>query len=131
VTTDPARPTPQDYLDAAKAWVDVTGGEVWPGSHRHTAQRPELRAAVDSAFAAGWRARVPEGSEEREEWGTRMWMAADPVNFEDSDPPLGKDRAETRVAFHQRKQREEPGWRGRCVLIRRRVITTPWQVPDA
>ena len=54
----PTIPTPQDYLDAAEAWIaaryEEFGTLPWNGSHLE--QASYFRAAVDSAFAAGWRA---------------------------------------------------------------------------
>jgi len=116
-------PSEQDYLDAARAsyladWPNVPSRHddgVWFAKH---AGYPSLRAAVDSAFAAGWRARVPEGSEEQEEWGTRH---------------LDIETCERLISFAPSRDAASASfdylnevWGHHAELIRRKVITTPW-----
>jgi len=58
----PTIPTPQDYLDAARAYDREVNAQLGnpPGapvlSTAGLAATATFRAAVDSAFAAGWRA---------------------------------------------------------------------------
>jgi len=79
-TNGPTIPTPQDrdYANAAAAlWItDGIAEDGWDDQY-HAMTDPAFRAAVDSAFAAGWRARAPEGSEEREEFGVQFAHRAD------------------------------------------------------
>jgi hypothetical protein len=57
----PTIPTPQDYLDAEEAADKVLDAASSPTKPREfplfLAEHPAFIAAVDSAFAAGWRAR--------------------------------------------------------------------------
>jgi hypothetical protein len=80
VTSDIPVPTEADYLDAARAYAALFGPPVEYDA-TEVARNPLIRAAVDSAYAAGWRAgqvRI------RAELGFLGHVA------EDEDAPAGK-----------------------------------------
>jgi hypothetical protein len=63
----PTIPTPQDrdYANAAAAlWItDGIAEDGWDDQY-HAMTDPAFRAAVDSAFAAGWRAGYSQGRDD-------------------------------------------------------------------
>ena len=119
-------PSAQDYLDAAKARIVAETREVSADQVAALAdwlsKIPAHRAAVDSAFTAGWRARVPEGSEEREEWGTRHLDIETCERLISFAP--GRDAASASFDYLNEV------WGHHAELIRRTVITTPWRAMD-
>lgn len=68
VPTSQRGPSEQDYLDAARAYLSADGrslsgrtiGELSPIYAAHG----DFRAAVDSAFTAGWRAGYGQGRDD-------------------------------------------------------------------
>jgi len=117
-------PSEQDYIDAARANVETLfSGErtkLSPAERERAARLhakvPSFVAAVDSAFAAGWRARVPEGSEEREEWAVAVAETDDAEGY--AFGVASEERA--------RKLAEREGG----TVEQRKVITTPWTPVD-
>ena len=123
---DQPGPSEQDYLDAARAVV-----AKYPEHYRsefavtELAASPVHRVTVDSAFAAGWRARVPEGSEAAEEWSMRYNINGKPQCAEDNGH-----------VFDSRAQAEQhiEAWRrfypdltySDVEYLVRDAITTPW-----
>jgi len=114
-------PSEQDRLAAARAWYVGMGYEDADQIERlaeAAVATGRYDPIVDSAFAAGWRARVPEGSEEREEWGTRH---------------LDIETCERLISFARSRDAASASfdylnevWGHHAELIRRKVITTPW-----
>jgi hypothetical protein len=66
---------------------------------------------------------VPLGSEVREEWGARISHDDNPDEVYESW--RGRLGSEEMVAAHAASRATNPRWRGRAVLVRRRIIVTP------
>ena len=121
-------PSEQDRLAAARAWYVGMGYEDADQIERlaeAAVATGRYDPIVDSAFAAGWRARVPEGSEEREEFGVNLGMIDLPDSFEDWTYG-SRASAQGVVDEHAARLAENPAWSGRASLRQRRLITTPW-----
>lgn len=79
----PTIPTPQDYLDAEEAADKVLNARSWPTLPREfplfLAEHPAFIAAVDSAFAAGWRAALEQVvamfKAKADDWRTSHWTS--------------------------------------------------------
>jgi hypothetical protein len=111
--------------EIAAAIETAPGSTMWLAMAADAAAIARAAAVPERAGTGEQPRTVPDGSEEREEWGTRLWLTTAPEEvYEDVLP---RDRAETRVAFHRGRLEDFPEWTGRCELIRRRVITTPWE----
>ena len=115
VPTSQPGPSEQDREQVNAAFLAVFGYEK-----RHATQ--DLAAGFTLGFAAGWRARVPEGSEEQEEWGTRH---------------LDIETCERLISFAPSRDAASASfdylseiWGHHAELIRRKVITTPWTPVD-
>jgi len=118
-------PSEQDRLAAARAWYVGMGYEDADQIERlaeAAVATGRYDPIVDSAFAAGWRARVPEGSEEREEWGTRHLDIETCERLISFAP--GRDAASASFDYLNEV------WGHHAELIRRTVITTPWTPVD-
>jgi hypothetical protein len=108
---------------AAKAIHDANyrnaAADLW-GQERHREEARRLaRAALDAVAGL----LLPEGSETRTEWGTRITLddgRVDDVRCE------SEEFARRRVALHAERRATWPGWRATAELLRRTVITTPW-----
>ncbi|MER7331642.1 MULTISPECIES: hypothetical protein [unclassified Micromonospora] len=95
---------------------------MWAGVPVQEAERYAF-LAVDAIAHAGLM--LPTGTDTVEQWASRVLR--DSVVVQEPDVPTGRERALARIAWHEQKRAEDPGWRGSAELVRRHQHTTPWE----